>query len=243
MTAFAFGIKQVEKRSVISLTLDGALLDEAIEQCPQIAPDLATAEKLNTVLTDIHEDGSRTIGFDFNKAFKRREANRAKGLHAAARSLILLSNETFASKAESPVRALIGTQATSLGRLPMLVDLEWPVPEIADDVLSAIGTQHMRGVAESVRHNDEFKRLEDRVATTFAVVERESGITFETLPMISCGITTDATYYRPEKPRAEVTASNIYSPWQQIICLGGAIAVATASELLANDPQSVTITE
>ena len=59
----------------------------------------------------------------------------------------------------------------------------------------------------------------------------EQGVSMITNPVGSCNLDTNGAAYRPESPKFEVDAHNIYNADQQLICLYGLVAVAHADDL------------
>lgn len=131
---------------------------------------------------------------------------------------------TDAEELDSNLDVHLGVKPVPDGRLAISATVKWP-EGVTDDAMAGFATTVMQETAHKLHY--ERKLIPDLVG---AVVDRERGVTLQTNPIGSCSIDTDGSSYNPIESTFEVSAHNIYTSIQQLICFSGAVAIANAAE-------------
>jgi len=229
-----YSFKQDGPRSLISVHAETDLLERVNERNEEFSTHLKYGKKAGTVITDTLKDGGIDFIFDFKRAWRKRDKTyQHQSVQVAKATLVTLVNCDLVDEEEPEFYARIGSRPIADGRISMMVELRWP--EVSDIELSKLATCYMREVANDLRYPNpkdpkkSSRHVEDLV---YAQIQREYGAELQTNPIGSCSIGTDGSTYYPSDSLLELTAHNIYSRDQQIICLAGAIAIFNAEELL-----------
>jgi len=156
---------------------------------------------------------------------------------AAIEQLTLLPDEQDAKLAN----VNIYPQRVRDGRLPLSASIAWP--EASDADVSSFATGIMHGLAIATRYKqDLMSRKRDVLSrNVYAHLRRYRdedsyfgwpGVSLQTNPIGSCSVDTSGDEFESDAPMFTVYQHNLYGYKQQLICLGGAIAIANADELL-----------
>lgn len=108
------------------------------------------------------------------------------------------------------------------GRLPMYFYFDWPSKDGA--ALTETTTAFMRDTAQAIGYeNGQKGRYRGTVG---AYIDRQAGVRLLTEPLMACELSTAGSNYDPAEERVELSAHNLYSADQQLICLAGALTLA-----------------
>lgn len=152
----------------------------------------------------------------------------------AARSVAWLINwvneQTPEEMRDPKISPSMGIEHTKwAGRLPMQVELTWPDQDDGD-ILSDLITRYMQSIARDLKYPP---------GLVFASISRGRGVNLETNEMGTCSLVTEGSTYRPDHKCLTVSQTNLYAYEQQLICLAGAVALATADELISSGQDSI----
>jgi hypothetical protein len=205
---------------------------------PFFAESYTSLLRAKEITLTASSEGTTSIGLMLARIGRRSEAVRQGHLLSAVAVLDVLSY--LPDGDDDRLRDLTIEQSGvgADGRRRIDATIMWPEMHEADT--SGFATRTMRLIARQLDYDrDQFNRsrYEGHIG---AVLQRYpsadsdvvSGASFIANAQGSCATETDGNTYDPSKPSFELTSHNIYSREQQLICLAGMIAVATADQIL-----------
>ena len=111
------------------------------------------------------------------------------------------------------------------GRRGMTVTIAWP--EVAASAAARFATDQVRRVACELEYAHASRKLLDELV--YVQADRTRGAIVQSNSIGSCSIESDHRDYTVDET-VELGQHNLYSPEQQLICLVGAVGLATADK-------------